>query len=107
MLKITEVMFSMRLVSLGKGSIIYSASTKDGIVIDRYFTSEGRAIEDAGSGSDEIDDVDIGHINKKSKDLVKVGAGFLTPTAKLAFTKLKQVFIKPFTLHHFNSKCHI
>ena len=37
----------------------------------------------------------------------KVGTGFFTPKARLAFTQLRQVFIKALILHHFNPESHI
>ena len=47
----------------------------------------------------------------KSKNLSKskkiVGSDFFTPKAKLAFTKLRQAFVKAPILHHFNPKRHI
>ena len=36
-----------------------------------------------------------------------VRLNFLTPKAKLAFTKLRQAFVKAPILHHFNPECHI
>lgn len=45
----------------------------------------------------------------KSKWFVKPSSrsGFLTPKAKLAFDKLRQVFIKISILYYFDPKCHI
>ena len=37
----------------------------------------------------------------------KAGTGFLTPKTRLAFTQLRQVFVKAPILHHFNSESHI
>ena len=42
----------------------------------------------------------------KSKKTVR-SLDFLTPGARLAFTKLKQAFFKPSILHHFNPEYHI
>ena len=42
----------------------------------------------------------------KSKKMVGSSES-LTPEAKLAFTKLKQVFFKTLILHHFNPECYI
>ena len=42
----------------------------------------------------------------KSKKMVR-SLDFLTPRARLAFTKLRQVFVKAPILHHFDSKRHI
>ena len=47
----------------------------------------------------------------KSKNLSRskkmIGSDFLTPRAKLAFTKLRQAFVKALILYHFDPKCHI
>ena len=65
----------------------------------------------------EIDGGEVGddEIGKKgwqmSKNLFKfkktVELDFLTPRARLAFTKLRQVFVKAQILHHFDLECHI
>ena len=36
-----------------------------------------------------------------------VGSDFFTPGAKLAFTKLRQAFVKAPIFYHFDPKCHI
>ena len=51
-------------------------------------------------------------IKSKNHDFPKsrteeVGMGFLTPKARLAFTQLRQAFVKAPVLHHFNLKSHI
>ena len=38
---------------------------------------------------------------------IEAGSGFLTPKARLAFTKLRQVFMNTPILHYFDPKCHI
>ena len=38
---------------------------------------------------------------------MEAGSGFLTPKARLALIKLRQVFIKTLIFHHFNSICNI
>ena len=43
----------------------------------------------------------------KSKNLSKSTLDFLTPGAKLAFTKLRQAFLKAPIFHHFDPKSHI
>ena len=47
----------------------------------------------------------------KSKNLSKskktVGSDFLTPRARLAFTKLRQTFVKAPILHHLDPECYI
>ena len=37
----------------------------------------------------------------------KAGTGFFTPKARLAFTQLRQAFVKAPILHHFDSESHI
>ena len=42
-----------------------------------------------------------------SKFKKMVGSDFLTPGAKLAFTKLRQAFFKALILYYFDPDCHI
>ena len=73
-----------------------------------------------GSGMDDVEvdgnEVEVDEIGKKgrktskSKKLSKsktVGSDFLTPGAKLAFTELRQAFVKALILHHFDPERHI
>ena len=50
-------------------------------------------------------------VGKKVQNLSKskktVGSDFFTPGAKLAFTKLRQTFVKALILYSFDPKCHI
>ena len=50
-------------------------------------------------------------LRRKSKNLSKskktVGSDFLTPRVKLAFTELRQAFVKSLILHHFDPERHI
>ena len=62
----------------------------------------------------EVEDDEVGkRVQKlsKSKNLFKskkiVRSDFFTPRAKLAFTELRQVFVKAPILHHFDPKRHI
>ena len=64
--------------------------------------------------SDEVENDEIEKkVQKlsKSKNLSKskktVGSDFLTPKAKLAFTKLRQAFVKALILYHFNPERYI
>ena len=41
----------------------------------------------------------------KSKKLLR--SDFFTPRARLAFTKLRQAFVKALIFYHFDSECHI
>ena len=45
--------------------------------------------------------------SKNSSKFKMVGSDFLTPGAKLAFTKLRQAFLKAPILHHFDPERHI
>ena len=74
-----------------------------------------------GSGMDDIEvdgnEVEVDEVGKKgrktsnSKNLFKskkmLRSDFLTPGAKLAFTKLRQAFLKTPILYHFDSERHI
>ena len=74
-----------------------------------------------GSGIDDVEvdggEVEVDKFGKKGqktskfKDLSKsqrtVGSDFLTPGAKLAFTELRQAFLKAPILHHFDPERHI
>ena len=73
-----------------------------------------------GSGMDDVEvdggEVEVDEVGKKaqktskSKNLSKsktVGSDFLTPGAKLAFTKLRQAFFKAPILHYFDLERHI
>ena len=82
----------------------------DGIELDR---SE---IDD-GENRDNEDGKKVQKISKsknlfkskkssKSKDTVR-SLDFFTPRAKLAFTELKQAFLKAFIFYHRKPKCHI
>ena len=61
----------------------------------------------------KVEDNEIGKNQKmfKSKKLFKskkiIGLDFLTLKARLAFTKLRQVFVKALILYHFNPNRHI
>lgn len=103
---------SMRLVTTSESSTTQLVPTKDGSAIDITSTGKIRAIKEFGGRSNEVVEVSIIDVNSikifisaKSKDLVKpkeFGVGFLTPRAKLTFTKLRQTFIKVFILHYFD-----
>ena len=58
----------------------------------------------------EIEDNKVGEKvqeKSRSKNLSKSTLDFLTPGAKLAFTKLRQAFLKALILYHFDPECHI
>ena len=73
-----------------------------------------------GNGMDDVEvdggEVEVDEVGKKGRKTSKskkssnsktVGSDFLTPGAKLAFTKLRQAFLKALILHHFNPERHI
>lgn len=90
---------------------------KDDNDINATSTSEDKAMEGVDSGGSEFNKVSIIDINNtkifrsaKFQDLVQskeFKARFITPGARLAFIKLRQVFIKVPTLYHFDLKFHI
>ena len=86
----------------------------DGVGSDsRAGCSEGEMHDvEVDSGKVEIDEVGKkARKTSKSKNLSKtqktVGLDFLTPGAKLAFTELRQAFLKASILHHFDPDHHI
>ena len=73
-----------------------------------------------GSGMDDVEvdggEVEVDEVGKKGQKTSKskkssksktVGSDFLTPGAKLAFTELRQAFLKAPILHHFDPERHI
>ena len=68
-----------------------------------------------GSGMDDVEvdggEIEVDEVGKKgrktSKSQKTVGSNFLTPEAKLAFTKFRQAFLKTPILHHFDPERHI
>ena len=71
-------------------------------------------INDGKVDGNEVEDNEIRKkVQKlfKSKNSFKskkiIGSNFLTPRVKLAFTKLRQVFLKVLILHHFDLERHI
>ena len=75
---------------------------------------DGNGMDDVEFHGGEIEDDEVGKKGRKmskSKNLFKsektVVSDFLTPEAKLAFTKLRQAFLKAPILHHFDLERHI
>lgn len=99
----------MGLVSTSEGSTTQLMATRDGITIQQSFSNKSKTIKGFSGDGNELDDVSIVDANKmaKCKDLIKVRVSFLTPGARLVFTKLRQAFIKALILHHFDSKYYI
>ena len=65
-------------------------------------------IDNSEIGGGKVEDDEIGKKAQKSfksKNLSR--SDFLTPGARLAFTKLRQAFVKAPILHHFDPKRHI
>ena len=77
----------------------------------------GSELDESGIDNVEVDGGKVGDDEtgkkgrQKSKNLSKskkmVGSDFLTPEARLAFTKLRQAFVKAPILHHFDPEHHI
>ena len=91
---------------------------KSGDGLDDDSRARRNGIDESGMNDVEVDggEVEVDEIGKKgrktskSKKLSKsktVGSDFLTPGAKLAFTKLRQAFLKAPILHHFDPERHI
>ena len=65
-------------------------------------------IDDDKFDGGEVGDDEVGKkVQKLSKFKKMVGSDFLTLGAKLAFTKLRQAFVKALIFHHFNLERHI
>ena len=91
----------------------------DGIGGDKKAERGESEIDRTGMDDVEVDsgEIEVDEVGKKSRKMSKsktlsksrktVGSEFLTPGAKLAFTKLRQVFLKAPILYHFNPKRHI
>ena len=68
----------------------------------------GNRMDEGEVDSGEIEDDEIGKkVQKLSKSKKMVGSDILTPGAKLAFTKLRQAFVKAPILHHIDLEWHI
>ena len=78
----------------------------------------GSKLDGSELRDDEVDggEVEVDEVGKKGQKTSKskkssksktVGSDFLTPGAKLAFTELRQSFLKAPILHHFDPECHI
>lgn len=80
---------------------------------DPISVSENNTVDKIGRGDSKVRAKFMARKNLfKSKNLVKStkpssGSGFLNFGARLAFTKLKQAFMKALILHLFDSKSHI
>ena len=74
---------------------------------------EGSKLDGSELQDDEVDggggeDDEVGKKGRKtSKSKKSVRSDFLTPGAKLAFTELRQAFLKAPILHHFDPERHI
>ena len=80
---------------------------------DRYEFSkselDGSEVDGNEVRDDEVEKKDqkMFKSEKLSKYKKTIRSDFLTPEARLAFTKLRQVFIKALIFYHFDLKCHI
>ena len=98
-------------IQLGEGGV-WVGSSRAGREESKLDGSEfhGGEIDGGEVYVDEVEDNEVGEkVQKrsKSKNLSKSTLDFLTPGAKLAFTKLKQAFLKPPILYHFDPERHI
>ena len=81
--------------------------------IDGSSRAERGRSEIGGMDEVEVDggEVEVDEVGKNGRKTSKsqrmVGSDFLTPGAKLAFTELRQSFLKAPILHHFDPECHI
>ena len=72
-------------------------------------------LDESAIGDDEVDEINDEDRKKdqnptKSKNLSKskkTELGFLISGARIAFTELRQAFVKALILYHFNPECHI
>ena len=87
---------------------------RDGVGRHSRARRGGSEMNDVKVDGGEIEGNEVGkkaQKTSKSKNLSKsqktVGSDFLTPGAKLAFTKLRQTFLETPILHHFNPNRHI
>ena len=87
----------------GDSRVVRDGSELDGSKVDNGEV-DGGEVEDDEVGK-KVQKLSKSKNLSKSKDMV--GLDFLTPKAKLAFTKLRQVFVKALILHYFDSKRHI
>ena len=94
-----------------KGGVGVGSGSRAGRVKNEINRSRIDNIEIDGG---KVGDDEVGKKSQKtskSKNLSKskkiVGSDGLTPRARLAFTKLRQVFVKALILHHFDPDCHI
>ena len=84
---------------------------------NRRAECDGSELNGNGMNNVEVDGNKIGDNEvrkrgrKTSKNLSKskktIGSDFFIPKARLAFTKLKQAFVKALILYHFDLECHI
>ena len=85
----------------------------DGVGGDNRAGRGRSEIDKSGMDDIEVDggEVEVDEVGKKARNLSKskkmVGSDFFTLGAKLAFTELKQAFLKAPILHHFDLEGHI
>lgn len=77
-------------MSTGDGNTTSLVPTKDDNTINVPSINKGRVIKRVGGHGLKIDYIHVVNANKiaESKNLIKDGVGFVTPEARLAFTKL-------------------
>ena len=102
MLKTSKSTESKTQPSEGRVGVSDSKGGQDG---DGY---DGSRIRDGKIDGGEVRDDEVGKkVQKLSKFKNLSKSDFFTLKAMLAFTELRQMFVKALILHHFNSKRHI
>ena len=94
---------------------IKSAEPRKGVVgVDSDSTArrDRGGLDESGMDDVEVDggkveDNEVGKKGRNSSKSKKTESDFLTSKARMAFTKLRQAFIKALILHHFDLECHI
>lgn len=107
----------MKLMITRKDNTTYLVLIKDDSVINMMFTDENKVIKRVGNSSSEVEEVGIINVNStkisklaKLKDLIQSEesrVGFHTSRTRLAFIKLRQVFIEALILHYYNLESYI
>ena len=91
----------------GEGIVGVGGDSRAGCGRSKLDRSKLDGVEVDG-GEVEVDEVEKKFQKRsKFKNLSKSTLDFFTPRAKLAFTELRQTFLKTLILHHFDPKRHI
>ena len=97
---------STKSVKLRKGGVRVNGNIKAGRGGNNI--DDRREIDSSKLDDSKVEDDKVKKkVQKTAKSKKIVETDFLTPRAKLAFTKLRQAFFKALILYYFDSKCHI